>query len=51
MFFDKYFLAWGNMLHPEKPIAEIVKVRTMAICLVFRFNDFINFRMEAFEHW
>jgi len=42
MFFDKYFLAWGNMLHPEKPIAEIVKVRTMTICLVFRFNDFMN---------
>jgi hypothetical protein len=41
MFFDKYFLAWGNMLHPEKPIAEIVKVITMAISLAFRFKEFI----------
>ena len=30
------------MLQPEKPIADIVKVRTMTIRLVFRFNEFMN---------
>lgn len=44
MFFDKYFFDWGNMLQPEKPIAEIVKVMMMTVCLVFRFNDFIKLK-------